>query len=120
MQPFPAEHELLQLFECEPALTDERVPWAYNCLRFDTTRGVDRLVCELEPGYEELRLYWTRNGEEIIRLDLHRVVGLEVQLSSAAEALIASFRDQHVLPLCLQLKPTIVIRWGTSLYPQSS
>lgn len=114
MDPFPADYELLGLFECEPALTDVGVPWAYNALRFETTRGPDHVVCEIEPGYEEVRLRWSRDGAELVRLDLHWVAGLAVEAEAGREALVGTFRDEHVRPFRLQLRPHVHFAWGTS------
>ena len=82
MNPFPADYELLSLFECEPTVADAGIPWAYNTLRFDTTRGADRIVCEIAPGYEVVRLSWERAGAEIVRLHLNWVQGLEIENSN--------------------------------------
>jgi hypothetical protein len=117
MDPFPAEHELIELFECEPGLGIAGVPWTYNELRFDTTRGADRIICEIAPGYEELQLRWLRDDTEVVYLRLRWVSGLEVKLGPDAEALIATFRNEHLLQLRLQLKPTLHLRWGTSPDP---
>src|SRR5690348_10052658 len=115
MDPFPEQHELLSLFEAEPTLADPGVPWAYNSLRFETTRGRDHLVCEIEPGYEELRLNWSHDGAEIVRLDLRWVNGLTVESSDGRESLVGTFRDAHVKPVRLQLRPIVHLTWGTSI-----
>jgi hypothetical protein len=115
MEPFPADFELLSLFECEPTVSDSGVPWAYNCLRFDTHRGPDRVVCEIEPGYETVRLWWHRDNVEVVRLSLNWVRGLTVEKLAGVEALIALFRDPALEPLRLQLRPRVQIRWGTTV-----
>lgn len=113
MDPFPHDYELLSLFESEPTLTDAKVPWAYNCLRFETTRGPDHVTCEIEPGYEVVRLSWKRDGIEIVRLDLNWVQGLSVEDKGGQEALIGFFRDPALEPFRLQLRPFVHLRWGT-------
>lgn len=115
MQPFPAEHELLSLFESEPEVLDPGVPWAYNKLRFRTVRADDEIDREIEPGYEELRLRWSRAGKEVVRLDLRWVSGLAVEVADGSEALVAKFRDHHLRPLRLELRPAVHLAWGTSL-----
>jgi hypothetical protein len=118
MDVFPAKHDLLALFETEPSLADAGVPWAYNALRFETQRGTnDRVICEIEPGYERLEIRWSRDGVDLIHLDLHWVNQLLVENEGGREALVARFRDDHLLPLRLQLRPSIHIRWGTDPEP---
>ena len=120
MDLFPAEYELLSLFECEPTLTVPGVPWAYNCLRFDTTRGADRVVCEIEPGDEIVRLTWEHDGSEFVRLDLNWVCGLGVESRDGCEALVGFFREAAIEPFRLQLKPRVHLRWGTAIHPSAS
>jgi hypothetical protein len=117
MSPFPQEHELIGLFESEPRLADAKVPWAYNHLWFSRTIGDNLIECEIEPGYETVKLRWTRNGAEIINLGLHWVAGIRVETRPGMEALVVEFRNiNNLLPLRLQLRPTIHVAWGTSLY----
>lgn len=63
MTHFPEEWQLLSLFEVEPQVVDRGVPWFYNTLVFDTTRGEDRIRCEIEPAYEIIRLTWQQSGK---------------------------------------------------------
>jgi hypothetical protein len=116
MNPFPEEWELLSLFEVEPALADRDVPWYYNHLTFDTSRGDDRIRCEIEAGYEVIRLKWWNQGQERLSLDLNRVRSLKVITGSGRDYFIASFQDALLLDLEFHLKPTIYFRWGTSAY----
>jgi hypothetical protein len=71
MNPFPQEWELLSLFECEPTIVDRGVPWEYNCLIFETSRGKDHIRCEIEPGYETIKLQWWQEKNDVLTLDLH-------------------------------------------------
>ena len=108
MNPFPEEHELIWLFECEPEVTDKGIPWAYNHLTFTTMREDCEVKCEIEPGYETVKLTWTRNNEEQVDLDFHWVKGLEVVKKNATEALVVYFRDDSPLkPVIIQLKPHV-------------
>lgn len=117
MDPFPEPYELIGLFECDPVLTDAEIPWAYNSLRFDTVRGTDHVVCEIQPGYEVVRLEWTRDRVEIVRLELNSVQGLIVETVGGREALIGCFRDPTIEPFHLQLRPNVHLRWGTAVQP---
>ncbi len=105
------------MFECEPSLADPHVPWSYNRLTFDTQHETDRVICEIDPGYETLTVNWSRNGMVLVSLDLNWVSGLETELNRASETLVAHFRDPHILPLRLQLKPAVSVSWGTDAQP---
>ena len=114
MNPFPQEWELLSVFESEPTVVDRGVPWEYNSLIFETCRGDDCIRCEIEPGYEIIKLKWWRGRLEMLDLDLYWVRGLRVVTGGGKDCLIASFRDPHLLDLEFHLKPTICLKWGTS------
>lgn len=114
MKPFPEEWELLSLFECEPVLDDPEVPWAYNRLTFDTKRGSDRILCVIEPGYCCLDFTWWHNTTKHLALKLRSVQGITVASGGGIEFFVATFRDECLLPLRLQLKPSIECEWGTS------
>ncbi len=113
MDPFPEEHELISLFEGEPALADARDPWFYNDLTFTTRRGNELLVCEMEPGCDTLKVAWSRDEVILVSLSLKFVSGMEVERGPASEALVVQCQDRHLLPLRIQLKPTIAVSWGT-------
>ncbi len=114
MDPFPEEWQLLSLFEAEPEVVDRDVPWAYNTLIFDATRGIDRVHCRIMPSYEILRLTWWQSNEMRLSLDLNWVSGLQVVTENGHECLIASFRDTHLLNLEFCLKPNVCLKWGTN------
>jgi hypothetical protein len=112
MDPFPEPHELLAFFEAEPTLLDPSVPGYYNHQTFETQRGTDRVRCDLEPGYEEIRVRWERGGVELVSVALREVAALRVEAGSGREALVASFRAEALLPFRLQLRPTIHMFFG--------
>lgn len=114
MNTFPEEWELLALFEVEPTITDRDVPWYYNRLTFETTRGDDHIRCEIEPGYEKLNIVWWRGAKEKMTLELNWVNGLRVVTGGGTDYLVASFREKHLLDLEFHLKPEVRLRWGTS------
>ncbi|MDX1947650.1 MAG: hypothetical protein SFU86_19790 [Pirellulaceae bacterium] len=114
MDPFPDEWELLALFEAEPTVVDRGVPWEYNVLIFETTRGQSHVRCEIEPGYEKIKLNWWDGPEERLSLELNSVLGLRVVTGGGRDYLVASFRDPHLFDLEFHLKPTVCLRWGTS------
>ncbi len=114
MEPFPDEWQLLSLFENEPQLLDPGVPWAYNNLTFETTRGSDRILCVIEPGSERLDFTWWHNQSKQLTLELHWVSALKVVTGGGYDYMIATFRDKHLSELRLQLRPTIECKWGTT------
>jgi hypothetical protein len=114
MNPFPEEWELLALFEAEPTVLDRDVPWFYNHLTFDTTRGHDHVQCEIDPSCEILTLNWWHAEKLQLSLELNWVRELCVVTGDGTDMLRASFRDPYLLDLEFQLKPTICLRWATS------
>jgi hypothetical protein len=112
MDPFPEPHELLSFFEAEPTLLDPTVPGYYNQQTFETQRGDDRVRCELEPGYEELRVRWERGGVELVSVTLRDVAALRVEAEAGREALVANFRSAALLPFRLQLRPRVHLFFG--------
>ncbi|MCE9543932.1 MAG: hypothetical protein K8T25_00175 [Planctomycetia bacterium] len=109
----PKDWELIGVFEAEPSILDPRVPWAYNKLTFETTRGDDKIRCEIEPGYDQFKLVWWRNSFEIVNVDLRRVIGLSVCMKDGNESISLKFDSISVGPLILQLKPTVRLTFAT-------
>ena len=114
MDPFPDDWQLIQLFESDPQLGDERTPWAYNRLEFTLERDNGRLRCVIEPGHETLALEWTQEGETVVELKLHWVRGLEVRSSDRQDLLVATLRDAHLTELACQTAPRLSVSWGTT------
>jgi hypothetical protein len=116
VNPFPAEYELISLFETEPTLLDSGVPWIYNQVTFETHTGEDHLHCEIEPSTRQLRVTWTRAGVEIVRLELALVAGLVVETEGVRETLVARFSESSLHDLRLQVRPHVHVSWGTEPY----
>ncbi len=118
MDPFPEQHDLISIFETEPEVLDPDVPWFYNRLTFVTHRGSDKVTCVIEPASRILQIDWSRNGERMVTLDLNWVESLEVVTEQPVETLTARFDPNVPLESCvLQLKPSVYVRWGTSMGP---
>ena len=114
MEPFPDEDELRKLFAVDPALLHPNVPWRENALSFETRQGKDQLECLIEPVYDTMTLRWTRDGHELLYLDLTRVRGVEVDQFRGRESLVALFDEQTGLrPLRIQVRPAPHVSWGT-------
>jgi hypothetical protein len=107
VDPFPEPWELIGLFECEPKLADADMPWFYNRVRFDRRRGNERIELVIEPADHDLAFRWSIDGEAIIDLDLHDVVGLEVRLGHGKESLIVSTGDPHQRPIDIEISPKV-------------
>jgi hypothetical protein len=117
MNPFPSKHDLIGLFECEPVLLDEGVPWAYNRLTFTSNRPDEQIVCEIEPAAEILRFRWARQGSLVLDFHLNWVCGLEVTMDQGVELLRAAFRSPAIGPLVIQLKPRVFVSFSTPAAP---
>lgn len=114
MDPFPDEALLRELFGVEPALLHPNVPWRENALSFESRNGHDQLECLIEPVYGTMTLRWTRDGHELLYLDLTRVRGVEAEKFRGRESLVAFFDAQTGLkPLRIQVRPAAHVSWGT-------
>jgi hypothetical protein len=116
IEPFPLDWELVGLFECEPVLLVPGISWLSNRLIFETLRGADRLVCEIEPASDLMIVRWWQGPSLRLDLDLRRIGSLSVRLGPEGESLVAAFRGEPslALPLELQLRPAIRLSWGTA------
>src|SRR5690349_14675964 len=97
MKPSPELHELLGFFEVEPTLSDRDVPWFYDRFTYETMRGEDRILCEIEPAYGQLVLVWTRSDVLIARLELDDIASLHLATGHGVEKLIAKFANAAIL-----------------------
>ena len=83
-------------------------------LSFETRQGKDQLECLIEPVYGTMTLRWTRDGYELLYLDLTRVRGVEADKFRGRESLVAHFDEQTGLrPLRIQIRPALHVSWGT-------
>ena len=117
MDPFPALHELVALFEAEPTYLDPGVPAVYNTLRFVTERGADRVVCEIALANRILRFVWERDGAALVRAEFADVAALRVEAERGREALVAELHTPRARPVRLQLRPAVHLSWGTEPEP---
>ena len=113
MNPFQAEYDLVSLFEEEPTLLDQGVPWVYNRVTFRTQRGDDRVLCEIEPASRILSFTWERSGIELVRLEVAGIASLVVEFEKGREALVATFEAERLSDLRLQFRPHVHVSWGT-------
>lgn len=118
----PQDWELIGFFECEPELAYEGTEdygWLYNTLTFTTQRNQDRLSCTIDPSYGEMQIDWSREGVSLVQLKLCYGKRLTVHSEGGREFMRVEFEDSsYLLPLILQLKPTIQIEWGATRWLQ--
>jgi hypothetical protein len=114
MDPFPNEWELLSLFEVEPKVAYDIVYaplWPPAFLEFDTTRGDDRIVCQIAPHYEsKISLKWWQGGHEHVSLVVTSIRGLIIETLHGFDYFVASIDSLERFEL--HLKPYICVRWG--------
>ena len=114
MESFHEEDALRELFGVEPALLHPNVPWRENALSFESRRGGDQLECLIEPVYGTMTLRWSRDGHELLYLDLTKVRGVEAEKFRGRDSLVAYFDEQTGLkPLRIQVRPAAHVSWGT-------
>lgn len=113
MLDLPEEYELISFFECEPQLADPSTPWCYNNLHFSTFRGQDHIVCEIEPAYGELKLWWKQAGQLRAHVKLNKLESLSVHVGKEDDYMIVSGPDNSPATLFkLRLKPFVSVEIG--------
>jgi len=118
LKPFPEPHDLIAFFEVEPRVLDPGVPWAYNHLEFEVTRGADRINCVIEPGYGVLRVRWSRSADELAFLDFNTVRGLNLEESPTGQVLTATFDESSELTsVRIRLRPQVQVFCHTEPRP---
>ncbi|MEJ8305321.1 hypothetical protein [Saccharibacillus sacchari] len=110
MNPLPEEYELISLFESEPQLMDEDIPWFYNTLTFKLQRESDILSCTISPAYQSFSIDLTINERKIYSLGFKDVKGLTIEKDKDVERLIVEMNDESAfVTLIIQTNPQIRI-----------
>lgn len=110
----PAEYELISLFESEPHLLDPELPWVYNTITFELTRGHDEVTVIIDPGMERVHIRWSRSGEEVLDVMAEGVARISAEEEPNRETLVLHFHeDLHRDDLRLRVKPEIHLYWRT-------
>lgn len=108
MNPFPKDHELVSLFESEPRVLDNEVPWYYNSLFFSLVRNNDRIECIIEPAYSTISFRLMIENRLIYNLHFENIEGMEIEKSKEKEFLKIIFNDEDTVKiLLLETKPNI-------------
>ncbi|WP_284640776.1 hypothetical protein [Paenibacillus silviterrae] len=115
MDIFPEEHELIDIFECEPQLSLEEldIPDYYKQWRFVLRRQTDVLEFEVEPSISYVYLRWHQENKVLMELSLEEVHGMEIKKQENSEFVLLSFREECLKALTIRTKPYIAIVWGT-------
>ncbi len=109
IKPFPQDYELITLFESEPIILSEEVPWYYNTLFFELSREEIDLNISIEPACNRLSIR-TSNKKQgtIFELEFEPIIGLEIYKDSYSEGLIIIMdEDDPNVTLKLETKPYI-------------
>ncbi|MET1171164.1 hypothetical protein [Paenibacillus amylolyticus] len=108
MNPFPEDHELVSLFESEPRVLDNEVPWYYNTLFFSLVRNNDHIECKIEPAYSTMSFRLMIENRLIYDLHFENIEGMEIEKCKDKEYLKIIFNDEDtVKTLLLETKPNI-------------
>ncbi|MCM3127555.1 hypothetical protein M3625_07325 [Paenibacillus sp. MER 78] len=114
MEPFPQEHELMELFESEPTKLDEEVPFFYNNNTYKLCRPNGELYFEIEPSHRWSRVVWKQGTASLVDLTLENIKGIDIEKRSGMEFMNFYFdEEQGVRTLLLKTKPAISVIWGT-------
>ncbi|WEK56060.1 MAG: hypothetical protein P0Y55_08435 [Candidatus Cohnella colombiensis] len=114
MNPFPKEHELIDVFESEPKIKDNETPFYYNHLEYLLTRDNGSLQCELEPGIHWARVIWKQKDETLVDLELESIKGIEIEKRNGKEFIHFIFYEGNgIKNLIVRTKPNFSISWGT-------
>jgi hypothetical protein len=99
--------DLLTFFEVEPKPRDPDVPWPYNDLLYEATRGEFHISCAVAPAYKDVRLILSINGSKLYELNAVGVNDVRSEKDASGELLeiIISSRDS----LTLRLRPEVSI-----------
>ncbi|SET44784.1 hypothetical protein SAMN05660297_02415 [Natronincola peptidivorans] len=77
----PDEIKWLSLFQAEPQLLDEDVPYYYNQAKYEFTNGNhEKFIVTMTPSYSELKLeaFSSDTNELLGLLDLKNIVAIEI------------------------------------------
>jgi hypothetical protein len=112
VNPFPEDFELLSIFESEPEVLDEDVPWFYNTLTFRGERDGLRYMIKICPAYGDLDVWIGDPNQPITHLSITDVSALTLQDGVGDAVLMASFSsDSGRGILKIRLRPALSIEW---------
>lgn len=130
MDPLPDLDDLICVFEGEPRYAYEeedrtaghelnwREMWPYTRVVFSLSRGPRRVLLDLQPGYEEVRLTVADGYGDVVDLLLRQVESVEVDRAKGREVLKIGFAHRlNTASAFVQLKPEISIGWEPFAFP---
>ncbi|MDC6168054.1 hypothetical protein [Paucibacter sp. XJ19-41] len=109
----PARPELLDyvvFFETEPDWVHPE-GWYYG-VRFETTRGQDRIIATLAPDEAEFSFEWWQGDVRRLRVQSVLAVDWRIETTSTRELLRVGYNDLQVKFCELQLRPHVSIDWA--------
>ena len=114
MEPVPDLDALTWLFEDAPdGRNDWRSDWPYTEVVFRTTRDGRTVSVALDVAYEDVRVVISSDSTTEVDLSLHDVLSVAADTLHGVETLVVSFRPStRMLPLRLDLKPVVALRWS--------
>lgn len=108
----PDEVSLLSLFECEPTLLDDGVPFCYNeaTYRFSNQSNEDFCI-SISPPYHELKVSVTLSGsnELISVLDISNIEAIEIISDKKDESKIMLTTPNSIIKINFKPKYKIFI-----------
>lgn len=112
MSSWPPLHELIQLFESDPVVDDDR-GYPVSATTFNSARGDTGIECTVEPYTNSLSIRCEEHGQERFRLHLWGIVDeIHVDRVHQREALVASMVSAVPFHhLRLEMRPAPRLAW---------
>ncbi|MEC0268121.1 hypothetical protein [Paenibacillus anseongense] len=109
MNPFPEDYELIALFESEPIVLDNEIPWYYNYLLFKLIRDGIILGLSMEPACNRINIRMSNERQgTLIEIGYESIRGIEIYKDSFTEGLLILLDDDDPnVTLRLETKPNI-------------
>jgi hypothetical protein len=109
LNPFPEEYELITLFESEPIIFDNEIPWYYNYLLFKLIRNGIILDLSMEPACNRINIRMSNERQgTLMEIVYESIRGIEIYKDSFTEGLLILLDDNDPnVTLRLETKPNI-------------
>lgn len=109
LNPFPEDYELIALFESEPIVLDNEIPWYYNYLLFKLIRDGIILGLSMEPACNRINIRMSNERQgTLIEIGYESIRGIEIYKDSFTEGLLILLDDDDPnVTLRLETKPNI-------------
>lgn len=114
----PDELSLLSLFECEPQLLDNNIPYFYNEATYEFCNYAnERFVVSICPSYSDIKVqvYSNDNNELLSLLDFKSVDGVEILSDKRDESKIVIKAENGLVKI--NFKPRFKVFLNFVNYP---